>query len=383
LDFKLTEEQKSLQRTFEKFARTELAPLAEEMDKEAKFLPQEVWQKMGELGYLALPFPEQYGGSGLGALDTLICMEAAARGGADGGTLLSWGGHMTIGSIPIIRFGTGAQKEKYLPSMAKGELIGAFALTEPNAGSDAGRVSTTAKREGNKYILNGTKMFITNGPICDVAIVFAVTDKDKKSKGISAFLVEKGTQGFFAGNKLDKMGVRSSPTSELIFDNCQIPAENLLGAEGEGFQKVARSTLAWERVVLGYFSGMMEYNLDLCLDHAKQRSQFNRPIGDFQAIQHKLADMKTAIETARLLNYRSAWLIDQGREDLMAASIGKLYLSQVLMDTVSEAVQIFGGYGYIREYPVERAFRDAKISQIGGGTTEIQRSIIARKLLSN
>ena len=290
---------------------------------------------------------------------------------------------MTIGSIPIIRFGTGAQKEKYLPSMAKGELIGAFALTEPNAGSDAGRVSTTAKREGNKYILNGTKMFITNGPICDVAIVFAVTDKDKKSKGISAFLVEKGTQGFFAGNKLDKMGVRSSPTSELIFDNCQIPAENLLGAEGEGFQKVARSTLAWERVVLGYFSGMMEYNLDLCLDHAKQRSQFNRPIGDFQAIQHKLADMKTAIETARLLNYRSAWLIDQGREDLMAASIGKLYLSQVLMDTVSEAVQIFGGYGYIREYPVERAFRDAKISQIGGGTTEIQRSIIARKLLSN
>jgi len=253
------------------------------MDKEAKFLPQEVWQKMGELGYLALPFPEQYGGSGLGALDTLICMEAAARGGADGGTLLSWGGHMTIGSIPIIRFGTGAQKEKYLPSMAKGELIGAFALTEPNAGSDAGRVSTTAKREGNKYILNGTKMFITNGPICDVAIVFAVTDKDKKSKGISAFLVEKGTQGFFAGNKLDKMGVRSSPTSELIFDNCQIPAENLLGAEGEGFQKVARSTLAWERVVLGYFSGMMEYNLDLCLDHAKQRSQFNRPIGDFQA----------------------------------------------------------------------------------------------------
>lgn len=383
MDFKLTEEQKSLQRTFEKFARTELAPLAEEMDKEAKFLPQEVWQKMGELGYLALPFPEQYGGSGLGALDTLICMEAAARGGADGGTLLSWGGHMTIGSIPIIRFGTGAQKEKYLPSMAKGELIGAFALTEPNAGSDAGRVSTTAKREGNKYILNGTKMFITNGPICDVAIVFAVTDKDKKSKGISAFLVEKGTQGFFAGNKLDKMGVRSSPTSELIFDNCQIPAENLLGAEGEGFQKVARSTLAWERVVLGYFSGMMEYNLDLCLDHAKQRSQFNRPIGDFQAIQHKLADMKTAIETARLLNYRSAWLIDQGREDLMAASIGKLYLSQVLMDTVSEAVQIFGGYGYIREYPVERAFRDAKISQIGGGTTEIQRSIIARKLLSN
>lgn len=383
MDFSLTDVQRDLQKTMDKFVRAEIAPLAEELDRESRFLPIEKWLLIGEMGYLSLPFPEEYGGSDLGALDTLICMESAAAAGMDGGTLLSWGAHMILAGIPIVKYGTGEQKSKYLPPMATGEMIGALALTEPNAGSDAGRLETTAVKKGDHYILNGTKMFITNGPICDLAVVFAVTDKSKGSRGISAFIVEKSLPGFSAGKKLHKMGVRSSPTSEIIFEDCPVPAENLLGAEGDGFKKVGQTVLDWERMVFGYFTGMMQYNLQLSLDYARSRVQFGRPIVEFQAIQHKLAEMKMNIDAARLLAYRTAWMIDQGLSCSLEASVAKLFLGDSLVKNTSEAVQIYGGYGYMSEYPVERSYRDAKITQIGGGTSEIQKSKIARLMLAN
>lgn len=381
MDFSKTDEQLAIEETVEKFARNEMAPLAREMDEKGEF-NFELWRKMADLGLVGLTIPEEYGGSGLGALGTTYALEAAGRGGADQGTLLSWAAHMVIAAMNIQSWGTEAQKKKYLPRMASGEWIGAMALTEPDAGSDAASLRTRAELRGDKFILNGTKMFITNGPICEVAVVIARTDPDKGSAGISAFIVDKSMPGWFSGKKLDKLGVRASPTSELIFENCEVPRENLLGELGMGFKGVAFSGVNWERTILGAsFLGGMEYNLSQCIKYAKERIQFGRPIAAFQAIRHKIADMAAEIEVVKLLLYRQAWMIDNNIPCIKETSLTKAVGGRLIVKNADDAVQIHGGYGLIKDFPVERFYRDCKLAEIGGGTSEIQREIASRFLL--
>ncbi|MEW6202501.1 MAG: acyl-CoA dehydrogenase family protein [bacterium] len=382
MDFALTEEQTAFRKSCFNFARNEIYPMMEEYELKGEFcLP--AWKKMAEFGMMGLPFPPEYGGSGADVLTTLIGIEGLAHGGADAGTCLSWGAHTILCGVPIWLLGTEGQKEKYLPNIASGEWIGGFALTEPNAGSDAASVQTTAVKKGDKYILNGTKMFITNGPIGKVFVVIAVTDKSAGHFGISAFIVENGFPGFSVGKELNKMGNRTSTTSELIFDNCEVPAENLLGPEGYGFITVGKTILEWERsCLLAAGLGGLQAGLELCIKYAKERRQFGRPIAEFQAIQHKLVDMKIAIEASRLLIYKVAWMKDNDIPAMMEASIAKLFISEVGMRSAEDAVQIHGGYGYMKEYPVEHGFRNAKLGTIGGGTSEIQRNIISRLTLN-
>jgi alkylation response protein AidB-like acyl-CoA dehydrogenase len=381
MDFRKSEEHLAIEASVEKFARQEMAPLAKELDEKGEF-SMELWRKMGSLGYCGLLIDEKYGGSNLGALGTVLALQAAGRGGADQGTCLSWASHMVIASLNIQTWGTEEQKEKYLPRMASGEWIGAMALTEPGAGSDASSITTRAVRKGDKYILNGTKMFITNGPICDVVVVIARTDPSKKgSSGCTAFIVDRSMPGWYAGQKLDKMGMRSSPTSELIFEDCIIPEENLLGGEGMG-ALVANTTLHWERTGMGFAIGTMEYNLNLCKEYALQRYQFGEPIGNFQAVRHRLAEMKIDIEAAKCLFYRMAWLIDTDQiPAILDISVGKAFLSKALVKNADAAISIFGGYGVCSEYPVQRSYRDAKIIEIGGGTYDIQLNMIAAAIM--
>lgn len=383
MDFSLSVDQASLMKDIEEFSRRFLAPIAEECDEKQEFIPPDIWEKMASLGYCGLPVPREYGGAGLGALDTYMCLEAAGRGGAAAGHLLSWAVSMVLGSVALIKFGTPEQKERYLPRIANGELICAFCLTEPDAGSDAGRIRTQAVRSGDHYILNGLKSFVTNGPIADLCLVFAVTDPERGSQGISVFLVESFFPGFARGKKLNKMGVRSSPTSELIFSDCQVPVENRLGAEGEGFKAVAHQILEWERANFSFFLGVMEYNLRTCIKYAKERIQFKRPIAEFQAIQHMLAEMKVELDAARLMYYRIAWMIDQGLVPApVEASSAKYFLTKALKKNADYAVQIHGANGMMKEYPVERSLRDYKVAEIGGGTTQIQLDIIARNIIT-
>lgn len=382
MDFSLSPIQKGLARDVEEFARRYLAPIAAECDEKQEFIPPAIWKKMASQGYIGLCIPEEYGGAGLGALDTMICMEAAGRGGAAAGHLLSWMVTMILGAVPIVLFGSEEQKNKYLPAIAKGEVICAFCLTEPDAGSDAGRIRTSAVKEGDFYILNGSKAFITNGPIADLYLVFAVTDPQKGSKGISAFLIEKDSPGFIRGKKLDKMGMRSSPTSELFFQDCLVPSANLLGREGEGFKTIAHRILEWERASFAFFLGVMEYNLNLCLDYAQKRRQFNRRIIDFQAVSHMLAEMKAELDAVRLMYYRIGWMIDQGMVPApLEASAAKYLLAKAMQKNADYSVQIFGANGMMKEYPVERSLRDYKLLDIGGGTTQIQLDIISRHLV--
>ncbi|NPV90842.1 MAG: acyl-CoA dehydrogenase [Firmicutes bacterium] len=382
MDFSLTQEQQDFSRMVENFAKNEIAPLTLEMDEKQEWLPRSVYKKMAGLGLCGVYYPEEYGGLGLGATDTLVAMEAACRGGACAGSVISWGTNLTIGSLGIVKFGTEEQKSRYLPGIASGDLITCFALTEPGAGSDASGIRMRAEKKGDHYVLNGTKLFITNGPICDMGIVFAVTDPSRGALGISAFIFEKGFPGFSRGNKLNKMGMRSSPTGELVFEDCIVPAENLLAKEGEGFTKVAHGTLEWERCVFGYYLGLMEYNLNLCIDYVKTREQFGQPIGNFQAMRHRIAEMRTELDAARFLMYRIAWMIDNRMTPApVEASIGKSFLGTVAKKNAEYAVHIFGGYGYCKEYIVERSYRDVKLIDIGGGTLEIQRDIIAQGLL--
>ena len=382
MDFRKSEEHLAIEASVEKFARQEMAPLAKELDEKGEF-SMELWRKMGSLGYCGLLIDEKYGGSNLGALGTVLALQAAGRGGADQGTCLSWASHMVIASLNIQTWGTEEQKEKYLPKMASGEWIGAMALTEPGAGSDASSITTRAELKGDKYILNGTKMFITNGPICDMGIVLAVTDPSRGPLGISAFIFEKDFPGFSRGKKIDKMGMRSSPTSELIFEDCIIPEENLLGGEGMG-ALVANTTLHWERTGMGFAIGTMEYNLNLCKEYALQRYQFGEPIGNFQAVRHRLAEMKIDIEAAKYLFYRMAWLIDTDQiPAILDISVGKAFLSKALVKNADAAISIFGGYGVCSEYPVQRSYRDAKIIEIGGGTYDIQLNMIAAAIMGS
>lgn len=383
VDFAFTQEQRIFRDQVLAFSRKEIAPLGEESDLKGEFC-WEAWRKMGSFGLLGLHLPEEYGGAGSDIVTACLAGEAMAEGGADGGLTLSWGAHTYLCADSILQHGTPQQKARYLPKLATGEWIGALGLTEPEAGSDASSVKTIARKVGDHYVLNGTKMFITNGPIADVLVIIASTDPSKKAAGVSAFIVEKGFEGFRAGRPLKKMGCRASPTSELIFEECKVPAENLLGQEGEGFSKVALGALEWDRsALMAPFVGGMRRLIDLCVAYANQRVQFDRPIARFQAIKHKIAEMKVIYEASRLLMYRVAWCKDQGRPlNHLEAASAKLFVGEAGMRLAHEAVQIHGGYGYIHEYPVERAFRNARLASIGGGTSEIQRAIIARIIMN-
>jgi butyryl-CoA dehydrogenase len=382
MEFSFTDEQKAFKDQVLKFSQKELAPLAEEADWKAEFC-WEAWRKIGGFGLLGITYPEAYGGSGADVVTACLAGEAVAKGGAEGGLCLAWGAHTYLCGDTIVRHGTEDQKKKYVPRLASGEWVGAMGLTEPGAGSDAASVRTTAVRKGDSYYLNGTKMFITNGPIADVMVIIAVTDKEKKGAGISAFIVEKNYRGFSVGRELKKMGVRASTTGELVFDDCPVPAENILRREGDGFL-IALGTVEWDRsTLLAPSLGGMEYALEACVSYAKERRQFDRPIASFQAIQHKLADMKVVIEAMRLLIYRVAWLKDQGKGiNPVEAAVAKLFVGELAMKAAHDAVQIHGGYGFMHEYPVERLYRDTRLGSIGGGTSEIMRLIIARSIFA-
>ncbi|HEV8253792.1 MAG TPA: acyl-CoA dehydrogenase [Vicinamibacteria bacterium] len=378
MDFTLSEEQKLLKQTVRDFAEAELSPHAREWDEKQEF-PCEVFTKLGELGLMGVVWPVEYGGAGLSTLDYAIVMEELSR--ADAGVALSVAAHNSLCSGHIFLAGTDEQKKKYLTPLARGQKIGCWGLTENSAGSDAGGTKTTAVKRGSEWVLNGSKTFITNGRLADVAVVMAVTDRAKDKKGISAFIVERGTRGFRAGKKEDKLGVRSSDTSELVFEDCHIPAGNLLGQEGNGFVDTLR-VLDRGRIGISAFSvGIAQASLEASIKYAGGRRQFGHAIAEFQAVQFKIADMATRIEAARLLTWKAAVLRDSGREHTAESSMAKLFASEVAVEAALEAVQIHGGYGYIKEYPVERYLRDSKLGTIGEGTSEVQRLVIARELL--
>lgn len=342
----------------------------------------ELWRKIGAMGLCGLPIPEEYGGSGADAVTSLLAYEAFTKGSKDPGLYLSLGAHLFICAIPIWLHGNEAQKQKYLPKLASGEWIGALGLTEPNAGSDAAGIQTTARREGDYYILNGSKMFITNGPVADVVLVMATVDKSKRAGGVTAFIVEKGTPGFSVGRKLNKMGHRTSPTAELIFEDCKVPVENRVGEEGKGFHATT-DALVWERgVFLAAESlGMMAAMLEDAIEYAKTRTQFGQPIAKFQMIRDKIARMKVTYDAARMLAFRAAWMKDNGKDGKLEASIAKAFYADELVKFADDALQVFGGYGYMKEYPIERMYRDARLMPIGGGTSEVQRLVVSSNLL--
>ena len=378
MDFSFTEEQVIFKEQVIRFAAREIAPSGPEHDLKGEFDFQ-AFRKLGEFGILGLHFPLELGGSNADVVTTVLAGESLGEAGVDAGLLLAYGAHTFLCADTIFVHGTDYQKKKYIPKLASGQLIGCMGLTEPGAGSDVASISTRAERRGNKYFLNGSKMFITNGPVADVAVVYAKTDKDLKHEGISAFIVEKGTPGFSAGKNLAKMGVRSSHTSELIFEDCEIPEENRLGEEGAGFL-MALQTVEWDRSALMAPSlGGMSYVLKKCIRYVKERHQFGRPIAEFQAIKHKLANIKIFIESARSLCYRIAWCKDQGRPlNHMEAAVTKLFIGDWILGPANDAVILHGGYGYCHEYEVERNFRDSRLIPIGGGTSDIQKKIIAK-----
>lgn len=376
--FKTTEDHENLRMKIREFAETEVKPIAFMLDKENEF-PTEAVKKLGEMGILGTPFPKEYGGAGLDMLSYAIAVEELSR--VDGGTGVILSAHVSLGSYPIFAYGTEEQKQKYLVPLAKGEKLGAFGLTEPNAGSDAGGTETTAVLEGDYYILNGGKIFITNADKAETYIVFAVTTPDIGTRGISAFIVEKGWEGFTFGDHYDKMGIRSSSTAELIFNNVKVPKENLLGKEGEGF-KIAMSTLDGGRIgIASQALGIAQGAFENALEYAKEREQFGKPIAFQQVISFKLADMATKLRAARFLVYSAAELKENHEDYAMESAMAKQYASDVCLEIVNEALQIFGGTGYLKGMEVERAYRDAKICTIYEGTNEIQRVVIASHLI--
>jgi len=378
MEFSFTEEQLMFKEQVIRFAKKEIVPRCAEHDLKEEFDFQS-FRKLGEFGILGLHLPEHLGGSNADIVTTVLAGEALGEAGVDGGLTLSYGAHSFLCADTIFVHGTETQQKKYIPKLASGEWIGCMGLTEPGAGSDAAAISTRAEKKGDRYVLNGNKMFITNGPIADVAVIYAKTDKDVKHAGISAFIVEKGTPGFEAGKPLIKMGVRSSYTSELIFDNCEIPAENLLGQEGNGFL-MALQTVEWDRsALMAPFVGGMSYVIKRSAKYAMERHQFGRPIAEFQAIKHKLANMKIFLEASRSLCYRIAWCKDQGRAlNHLEAAVAKLFIGDWSLGPANEAVTLHGGYGYCHEYEVERFFRDSRLAPIGGGSSEVTKRIISR-----
>jgi len=378
MDFSFTEEQMMFREQLIRFAKKEIVPRVAEHELKGEF-DFYSFRKLGEFGILGLHFPEELGGSGADVVTTALAGEALGEAGVDGGLTLAYGAHSFLSADTILVHGTDEQRKKYLPKLASGEWIGCMGLTEPNAGSDVAAMTTRAERRGDRYVLNGNKMFITNGPVADVAVVYARTGKEGRHGGVSAFIVEKGTPGFSAGKNLIKMGVRTSHTSELIFEDCEIPEGNLLGEEGAGFL-MAMQTVEWDRsALLAPFVGGMTYVLRKCAEYAGARYQFGRPIAEFQAIKHKLADIKIFIEAARSLCYRIAWCKDQGRPlNHLEAAVAKLFVGDWGLKPADEAMTLFGGYGYCHEYEVERYFRDGRLAPVGGGTSEIQKMIISK-----
>jgi butyryl-CoA dehydrogenase len=378
MDFELTEEQQMIRKMVRDFAENEIAPFAQETDKSGQF-PWQIIRKMGELGLMGLPFSEEYGGAGADTICYAIAVEEISR--VCGSTGITLAAHISLATFPIHHFGNEEQKRKYVPKLASGEWIGAFGLTEPGAGSDAGGTKTRALLDGDEWVINGQKCFITNGSIADVVVLTALTDPEKGTRGISSFIVEKGTPGFRPGRDEEKMGLKGSITSELFFEDCRIPKENILGNPGEGF-KQALITLDGGRISIGAMAlGLAQGAFERALTYSKERQQFGQPICNFQGIQWMLADMATEIEAARLMVYRAAWLEDQGVRFTKEAAMAKLYASEVAERACFKALQIHGGYGYMREYEVERMYRDQRLCTIGEGTSEIQRLVIARQAL--
>ena len=374
----LTDDQQDLQKMVQEFVKKEIAPNAAHYDHTEEF-PWDSIQKMAALGLMGIPIPEAYEGTELDTVSYMLTIEEISKACAATGAILAV--HTSAGTMPILLFGTEAQKLKYIPPLANGEKLGAFALTEPGAGSDASRVTTTAVLDGDDYVLNGTKCFITNGGAAETYVVFASTDRTKGVKGITGFIVEKGTPGFVIGKKEEKMGIRASSTTELIFENCRIPKENLLGKIGEGF-KIAMVVLDGARIGIGAQAvGIAQGAYEEALQYAKVREQFGKPIAAQQAVSFMLADMAIEIEAARQLVYHAAALKDAGQPYGKEAAMAKTFASDVAVKVALDAVQIMGGYGYSRDYPVERMLRDAKITQIYEGTNQIQRVVIAGHIL--
>ena len=380
MDFALSQEHAMARDLFKSFAENEVKPLAQEIDEEERF-PSESVAKMAKLGFLGIAVPKQYGGQGCDYLTYTMCVEELAK--VCGTTAVVLSAHTSLCQMPILHFGTEEQKQKYLVPLAKGDKLGAFGLTEPGAGTDAAGQQTKAVLDGDEYVLNGTKMFITNGYYADTYVIFAMTDKSLGRKGISAFIVEKGTPGFTFGTKEKKMGIRGSATYELVFTDCRIPKENLLGKPGEGY-KIAMDTLDGGRIgIAAQPLGLAEGALQVTVDYVKTRKQFGKTLGQFQNTQFQLADMATRCDAAQLLVYRAAidHDIPKKTSDGMTSSMAKLYAAETAMYVTTKAVQLHGGYGYIRDYDVERMMRDAKITEIYEGTSEVQRMVIAKNLL--
>jgi butyryl-CoA dehydrogenase len=378
MDFALSEEHQMLQRMVREFAEREIAPRAEKIDATDEF-PDDLFRRMGQVGLLGLPFPPHHGGSGADYHALVIALEEIAR--VSGSMAITLDAHTSLCCEPIYRFGTEEQRQRYLAPLARGEKIGAFALTEPQAGSDAGATRTRAVRDADEWVVNGQKIYITNGSIADLVVFTAKTDPERGTRGISSFIVEKGTPGFKPGRDEKKMGLKGSVTSELFFEDCRIPAENLLGAENEGFRQFLITLDAGRVAIAAMAVGLAQGAYERSIDYAKDRQQFGRPIADFQAIRWMLADMATEIDAARLMVHRAAWLKEQGQRYAKEASMAKLFATEMSEHVCHRAIQIHGGYGYVREYEVERMYRDQRLCQIGEGTNEIQRLIISREVL--
>ena len=377
MDFSITSEQSSLYDSMRRLAREVVLPGAAERDRSGTWDP-DVWKQLAAAGVVGMPIPVELGGSGGSIIDCCLVNEALAEGGTDGGLGLSLGAHWVIGTVPIWLHGTPEQQQRWLPGLCDGSLIGAWASTEPEAGSDAAALTTTAVRDGDDWVLDGTKMFITNGPIADVCTVLA-----RAPEGPTAFVVDATNPGFRVGRELDKMGCRSSPTAEIVLDGCRVRDRDVLGTVGHGLWEVAFECFDWERtVMLSSSVGAMRAGLDATIRYAKERRQFGKPIGHFQAVAHKIADMEINYQACRNAVYRAAWLKQEGLEHALEAAVAKALLGRLAVENALEAIQVHGGYGYLRDVPAERALRDAKLIGIGGGTTEIQKVVISRLLLA-
>ena len=376
----LTENQKIIKNTVREFAENNIRPVVMKYDESQEF-PMDIIRQLGDLGFMGIIFPEEYGGAGLGYVELVIIVEELGR--IDPSISLSVAAHNGLGTNHIFRFGNEEQKKKYLPDLISGRKVAAWGLTEPSSGSDAAGMKSFAEKKDGYYLLNGSKTFITHGTVGETAVIMAITNKEKGKKGISAFILEKGMEGFIVGKKENKLGMRACDTTQLTFENCKVPAENLLGTEGEGFIQ-AMKILEGGRISIAALSlGIAQGALDAALKYSQERKQFNKMLSEFQATQFKLAEMAVNIDAARLLTFRAAAMKDKGLPNQKEAAMAKLFASEIAEKATSEAVQIHGGYGFIKDYPVEKFYRDVKLCTIGEGTSEIQRIVISRELLSN
>lgn len=379
MDVQLSEEQELLRRSIREFAETEIRPHVMDWDN-AQHFPHELLPKLADLGLMGIQFPEAYGGSAMSAVDYCVCIEELAR--VDPSISLSVAAHNGLGAAHLAMFGSEEQKRQYLTPLAKGERLAAWGLTEPGSGSDAAAMRTTAVRDGDDWVLNGSKIFITHGQSADTLVVMAVTDRARGAKGISAFVVERGTPGLLAGKKEDKLGMRASETCEVILQNCRVPGSQLIGDEGQGFIQTLQVLDAGRIGIAALAVGLAQGACEAARAYAAERRQFGRSIDGFQSIRWKLVDTHARVEAARLLTYRAAWMKDQGRRMTLESSMAKLYSSEIAVRAAEDAVQIFGGYGFVKDYPAEKFFRDVKLTTIGEGTSEVQRLVIARQLLA-